>query len=103
VSFEVYRPRSSSENLVSITKHHIRLGHKMAEQLNGDKVEVAYDKETNKLRIRNAEEDGLKMTNNKIGARGILNYFDISIVKGNFAAEFNPEDNAVYVDLNKRK
>jgi len=88
---------------VSITKHHIRLGHKMADKLSGDLVEVAYDKENNKLRIRNAEEDGMKMTNNKIGARGILNYFDISAVKGNFGAEFNPEDNAVYVDLNKRK
>jgi len=75
----------------------------MADKLSGDLVEVAYDKENNKLRIRNAEEDGMKMTNNKIGARGILNYFDISAVKGNFGAEFNPEDNAVYVDLNKRK
>lgn len=103
MAFEVYRPRSSSENLVSITKHHIRLGNKMAAKLHGDQVEVAYDKDTNKLRIRDTNEDGLKVTNNKIGARGILNYFDISVTKGNFVAEYNPEDNAVYVDLNKRK
>ncbi len=103
MAFEVYRPRSSSENLVSITKHHIRLGNKMANKLNGDQVEVAYDKDTNILRIRDTDEDGMKITKNKIGARGILNYFDINVTKGNFVAEYSPKDNAVYVNLNKRK
>ncbi len=103
MAFEVYRPRSSSENLVSITKHHIRLGNKMADKLKGDQVEVAYDKDTNILRIRDTDGDGMKVTKNKIGSRGILNYFDINVAKGNYVAEYNPEDNAVYVDLNKRK
>ncbi|AGL01102.1 hypothetical protein [Desulfoscipio gibsoniae] len=103
MAFEVYIPRSSGENLVSITKHHIRLGNKMADKLNGDQVEVAYDKDTNKLRIRGVDEGGIKVTKNKIGARGIFNYFDIDVLKGSFVAEYDQEDNAVYVDLNRRK
>ena len=89
LTFEVYRPRSSGENSVAITKHHIRIGNKLASQLKGDNVEVAYDKETNKLRIKGVEQGGMRVTNNKIGARGVFKYFDISEVKGSFTAEFN--------------
>lgn len=103
MAFEVYRPRSTSENIVAITKHHIRLGTKIADQLKSDQVEVAYDKDTNILRIRSVDKGGMKITKNKIGARGVLNYFDLHLVKGNFAAEYNSEESAVYVDLNKRK
>ncbi|KAF1085697.1 hypothetical protein SPSYN_01843 [Sporotomaculum syntrophicum] len=103
MAFEVYRPRSTSENIVAITKHHIRLGTKIAGLLKGDQVEIAYDKETNKLRIRSVDEAGMKVTKNKIGAKGVLNYFDLNVAKGNYAAEFNPEEIAVYVDLNTRK
>jgi len=75
----------------------------MADKLNGNQVEVAYDKDTNQLRIQGVDDGGMKLTKNKIGARGVLNYFDISVGKGNFAAEYDPEENAVYVDLNERK
>ncbi|SFG58838.1 hypothetical protein SAMN05660649_02114 [Desulfotomaculum arcticum] len=103
MAFEVYRPRSSGENSVAITKHHIRIGNRLASQLKGDYVEVAYDKETNKLRVKGVDEGGMKVTKSKIGARGIFNYFGIGEVKGSFAAEYNAGDNAVFVDLNKKK
>jgi len=103
LAFEVYRPRSSGENSVAITKHHIRIGNRLASQLKGANVEVAYDKETNTLRIKGVDEGGMKVTKNKIGARGIFSYFGIGEVKGSFAAIYNADDNAVYVDFNKKR
>ncbi|SFH42418.1 hypothetical protein SAMN05660649_05153 [Desulfotomaculum arcticum] len=72
-------------------------------QVRADNVEIAYDKETNKLRIQDVDDGGMRVTKNKIGARGIFKYFNIGEVKGSFAADYNADDNAVYVDLNKRK
>lgn len=103
MAFEVYRPRSSNENLVSITKHHIRLGNKMADKFNGAQVEVAYDKDTNKLRIRSVDDGGMKITNNKIGARGIFKYFNLEGLKGNYPVELDENDNAIYVNLNSKR
>jgi len=100
--FETYKPRSSNENSVAITKHHIRIGNKLASQIKGDRIEIAFDKDSNTLRIQGTNE-GMKVTKNKIGARGIFKYFNLEETKGNFTAEYNADDNAVYVDLNKKK
>lgn len=98
--FEVYKPRSSNDNKVSITKHHIRLGNKLASNLSGDQVEVAYDKESNMLRIKVTDEGGMKLNKNKIGSSGIFKYFNIEDKKGSFRAEFDKKDNSIFVDLN---
>lgn len=103
MAFEVYRPRSSGENLVAITKHHIRMGNKLASKLKGGQVEVAYDKDSNKLRIRGINEGGMKVNKNKIGARGIFKYFGIGDLKGSFAAEYDEGENSIFVDLKKPK
>jgi len=99
MAFEVYRPRSSSENMVSITKHHIRLGNTLADKIKGERVEVAYDKDTNKMRIMEVAEGGMKISNGKIGASGVFKFFDIQNKKGSFKAEFNETENAIFVQL----
>nr|WP_243276648.1 hypothetical protein [Desulfallas sp. Bu1-1] len=101
LAFEIYRPRSSRENVVALTKHHIRLSRKLVDKLGTDRVEVAYDRDSNKLRIRGTEEGGLMLNKNKIGARGIFKYFDIEGKKGNFAADYNEKEKAIFVDLNQ--
>ena len=103
MAFEVYIPRKSGDNLVSITKHHIRIGNRLMNMLDADHVQVAYDKDTNKLRIQGVNEGGLKIGKNKVGARGIFNYFGIEGLKGSFFAEFADKEKAVYVDLNTKK
>ncbi|SFR07777.1 hypothetical protein [Desulfoscipio geothermicus] len=103
MGFEVYRPRSSRENVVALTKHHIRLGRKLADKLNTDRVEVAYDKDTKQLRVKGVKEGGMMLNKNKIGARGIFKYFNIEDKKGNFAAEYNEKENAIYVNLKEVK
>ncbi|TYO93352.1 hypothetical protein [Desulfallas thermosapovorans] len=103
MAFEVYKPRSSKDNVVAFTKHHIRLGVKLADKLKGDRVEVAYDRETQQLRIKAVAEGGLLLNKNKIGARGIFKFFDLEGKRGNFDAEFNPEDKAIYVNLAEKE
>lgn len=97
--FEVYRPRSARDNMVALTKHHIRLGGKLAEKLNSRRVEVAYDKDTGKLRIRGVKEGGMLLNKNKIGARGIFTFFNIEDKKGTYHAVYDEKDKAIYVDL----
>ncbi|HBX22557.1 MAG TPA: hypothetical protein DEF34_02805 [Desulfotomaculum sp.] len=103
MAFELYVPRKSGDNLVAITKHHIRIGNRLMDMLDADHVQVAYDKATNKLRIQGVNEGGMKIGKNKVGAKGIFNYFGLEGLKGSFASEFNEKEKAVYVDLNSRK
>lgn len=99
MAFEVYKPRSSKEDVVAFTKHHIRLGVKLADKLSGDRVEVAYDRDTQQLRIKAVEDGGLLLNNNKIGARGIFKFFDLEGKKGNFEARFDPQEAAIFVNM----
>jgi hypothetical protein len=99
MTFEVYKPRSSKEDMVTFTKHHIRLGAKLAGKLGSDRVEVAYDKDTQRLRIKAVDEGGLLLNKNKIGARGIFRYFDLEGKKGNYEAKFEPKEEAIFVDM----
>lgn len=100
--YDVYQPRSSRENLVALTKHHIRLSKKLIDKLGYERVEVAYNKKDNKLRIRGLAEGGLILNKNKIGARGIFKYFDLEGKKGSYAAEYNEQEQAIFVDLNAK-
>jgi len=98
MAFEVYMPRSSSDNRVALTKHHIRLGNRMAGYLKSDRVEVAYDKKSGKLRVRGIKEGGIKISKNKIGAQGIFKYFSLD-KKGSYPAEYIEKEDAIYVQI----
>ena len=101
MAFEIYRQRSARENMVALTKHHIRLGGRLAQKIGSRRVEVAYDKDTGNLRITGVEDGGMLLNKNKIGARGIFTYFNIESKKGTYHAVFNEQENAVYVDLGR--
>jgi len=102
MAFEVYVPRAANDNAVTLTKHHIRIGNKLLGRLKGDKLEVAYDVETNKIRIKGTDGPGLTVAKNKVGARGIFTYFNLDL-KGRYEADFDEKQKAIYVDLNKRR
>jgi len=99
MAFEVYKPRSARDNMVALTKHHIRLGGKLADKLGSRRVEVAYDRDTDRLRIRGVKENGLLLNKNKIGARGIFTYFNLDDRKGIYHAVYDEKENAIFVNL----
>lgn len=102
MAFEVYKPRGERAEklaIVSLSKNSLVLNKVAREKLNTDKIELAYDRDTNKIRIR-ASEDGQTMKKTKVFAKGFFNHFDLN-KKGKFAAEYDQDENALYVDLAK--
>lgn len=102
MAFEVYKPRGEKAGklpLVTLSKNSIVLNKVSREKLNADKIELAYDRETNVIRI-SASEGGQTMKKTKLFAKGFYNHFNIS-KKGKFGAEYKQEENALYVDLNR--
>lgn len=100
MAFEVYKPRGERVPklpLVTISKNSIVLNKHAREKLEAEKVELAYDKENNTIRIKASEEgQGIKKT--KVFARGFFNHFGIN-KKGKFTARYDEQENAIYVEL----
>jgi hypothetical protein len=99
MAFEIYKPRVKREekSIVSLSKNSIVLNKIAREKLNASSIELAYDRDTNLIRIKHSE-DGQTVKKTKVFARGFFNQFNIT-KKGRFAAEF--EEGALFVDLNK--
>ena len=84
MAFEVYKPRGERVPklpLITISKNSIVLNKHAREKLNTEKVELAYDKEKNVIRIK-ATEDGQNIKKTKVFSRGFFNHFYIT-AKGN--------------------
>ncbi len=97
MSFEVYKPRFEKEATVAISKNHLTLNKKLAEKFDTEYVELAFDKDTNTIRIKASDnENGLILNKNKIGARGFFKHFNIQ-QKGKYNAVFNENEKAIYV------
>jgi len=62
-------------------------------------VELAYDRETNTIRIK-ATDDGQNIKKTKVFSRGFFNHFNIT-AKGKFQAKYSEKENALYVNLNQ--
>jgi len=102
IAFEVYKPRGERVPklpLVTISKNSIVLNKHAREKLNTEKVELAFNKEKNIIRIK-ASEDGQNIKKTKVFGRGFFNHFYITS-KGKYQADYDEEENALYVDLNK--
>jgi len=102
MAFEVYKPRGERTPklpLVTFSKNSIVLNKHAREKLNSEKIELAYDRETNTVRIK-ATEDGQNIKKTKVFSRGFFNHFDIS-VKGKYPAKYEEKENALYVNLNE--
>jgi hypothetical protein len=99
MKFEIYKPRIKKEakSIVSLSKNSIVLNKVAREKLNASSIELAYDRDTNIIRIK-PSADGQTVKKTKVFARGFFNQFNIT-KKGRFAAEF--KENALFVDLNK--
>jgi hypothetical protein len=103
--FEIYRPRAREKKnpkpiIVRLSKTAIVLNKVAREQLNTPEyVELAFDKDTSSIRIRPATIDGGNaMRKTKVLAPGFFKQFEISVT-GAYFAEYNQEENALYVQL----
>jgi len=102
MAFEVYKPRGEKlEKLptVSFSKNSIVLNNIARAKIKSLNVELAYDKETNTVRIRGVDEDGIQIKKTRLFAKGFYKYFDIH-PKGKYEAKYNEEENSLYVDIN---
>ena len=102
MAFEVYKPRGERVPklpLVTLSKNSIVLNKYAREKLNVDKVELAFDRETNTIGIRGTE-DGQNIKKTKVFGRGFFNHFNIS-AKGKFYAKYDEKENSLYVNLDR--
>lgn len=102
MAFEIYKPRGERVPklpMVTISKNSIVLNKHAREKLSTDKVELAYDSETNVIRIK-AGDDGQNIKKTKVFGRGFFNHFAIT-AKGKFLADFDENERALYVNLNQ--
>ncbi|TEB16490.1 hypothetical protein Psfp_01321 [Pelotomaculum sp. FP] len=100
MAFEVYKPRGEKVNkipLVSLSKNSIVLNKTSREKLNATSIELAFDKDTNTLRIKESA-DGQTLKKTKVFAKGFFNYFGIN-KKGKFPANYDETENALFVEL----
>ncbi len=102
MAFEIYKPRGERAPklpLVTLSKNSIVLNKHAREKLNTEKVELAFDRETNNIRIK-AVQEGQNIKKTKVFGRGFFNQFNIE-TKGKFLAKYDETENALYVDLNQ--
>jgi hypothetical protein len=100
MAFEVYKPRGEKVDkipLVSLSKNSIVLNKTSREKLNAESIELAYDGDTNMIRIKSSP-DGQTLKKTKVFAKGFFNHFGIS-KKGKFAANYDEAENALFVEL----
>jgi hypothetical protein len=85
MAFEVYRPRGEKTEkvpVVSLSRTSIVLNNVAREKLNSPIIELAYDKDTNTMRIK-ATERGMTIKKTKVFGKGFFNQFGIT-KKGKF-------------------
>jgi len=103
MAFEIYKPRGEKVPklpLVTISKNSIVLNKHAREKLNTDKVELAYDRETNTIRIK-ASEDGQNIKKTKVFSRGFFSFFKID-AKGKYKTVYDEKEKALFVNLDER-
>lgn len=86
--------------IVVLTKKYILLNRVSIENLNTEKIELAFNYDTNMIRMM-ASNNGLSIKDTRLFSKGFFNYFRIK-EQGMYIATFNQNDKALYVDLNKK-
>lgn len=102
MAFEIYKPRKGKKEkhaIVSLSRNSLVLNKYARDQLNSNNIDLAYDPETNKIKI-SPSKDGLVMNKTKVYAAGFFTHFNIE-EKGKFKAEFNKDTLSLFVDLDK--
>ena len=101
MSFEVYKPRgerAEKQPIVSISKSSIVLNNFAREKLKTSRIEIAFDRASETMRIKAVEDGGLELKKTKVFGKGFFNQFGIE-KKGKFVAEFDEGERALYVKL----
>lgn len=101
MAFEVYKPRGERAEkapLVSLSKTSMVLNNVAREKLAANRVELAFDPDSNSIRVRAVEEGGIEVRKTKLFAKGFYNQFGIN-KKGKFVAVFDEAERALYVKL----
>ncbi|HBV95540.1 MAG: hypothetical protein JL50_09625 [Peptococcaceae bacterium BICA1-7] len=101
MSFEVYRPRgerAEKKPIVSLSTTSIVLNNVAREKLGSSRVELAYDKQSDVIRVKGVTEGGIELKKTKIFGKGFFNAFGIT-KRGKLEAEYNADENALYVKL----
>lgn len=104
MDFQIYRPRTKAKEdpkpIVKLSKTTFILNKVAREQLNTPEyVELAFDKDTNTIRIRpSTVDDGNALKKTKVLAPGFFEDFEISS-PGAYNAKYNQGENALYVNL----
>ncbi|MFA4885325.1 MAG: hypothetical protein WC601_06070 [Desulfotomaculaceae bacterium] len=100
MAFEIYKPRGEKikkELIISLSKNSIVLNKHAREKLQAQKIELAYDKDTNTIRIK-ATDDGQTLKKTKTFAKGFFNQFGIA-KKGKFTGIYDEIEKALFVDI----
>ncbi|KJS16100.1 MAG: hypothetical protein VR69_10900 [Peptococcaceae bacterium BRH_c4b] len=101
MAFEIYKPRGEKQEkapIVSLSKTSVVLNNIAREKLATDRIELAYDRETNNIRVRAVDEGGMEIRKTKVFGKGFYNQFGIT-QKGKYEAKFNPDEKALYIQL----
>lgn len=70
------------------------------ERLNARRVELAFDREKEVIRIKGVNDGGMEIKKTKLFGKGFFTQFNITI-KGKFEAEYDPDENALFVQIYK--
>ncbi|MCF8011791.1 MAG: hypothetical protein K9L17_12170 [Clostridiales bacterium] len=81
-----------------LTKTHLILSPDLVDKISSYNIQVAYDPDTENLRLKPVESGGLKISGGKLQSKGFCNYFLIK-KKGLFDAKWDDDEKAIYVLL----
>lgn len=98
MAFEVYKPRGERQEkkpVISLSKTSIVFNNVAREILNSNRIELAFDRESNTIRVKAVNEGGMELKKTKIFGKGFFNQFGIA-PKGKFEARFEPSEKALY-------
>lgn len=103
MTFEVFSPEQETslfrrkQPVVAIAKNSIRLNKTAYEQLGAESVELAFDRQSNTIRLTKVAQ-GFKIQNKKITSKGFFRHFDIR-ASGRFLAQYDPENESLLIEL----
>jgi hypothetical protein len=103
LSFEVYKPRGERMEkfpLVSLSKTSIVLNNVARQKLDSSRIELAFDRDTQTIRIKAVDEGGIEMKKTKVFGKGFFNHFGIA-GRGKFEAKYEPAEKAIYATLHQ--
>lgn len=101
MAFEIYKPRGERQEkapIISLSKTSIVLNNVAREKLGTSRIELAFDRETNTIRIRGVKEGGMEIKKTKVFGKGFFNQFSIN-KKGKFEARYEPSENCLYARI----